>query len=170
MLTKRMVVLLTMGVALIGSSVFAAEKRIVDRQTYGSYGHRKKSDAINACESELARMLDGIESGLDEFFDKGFEYECSEIIINSESDFDSVGHMGSMRRGWLAVDHKYTIEITIGCVPRKLSEKALFSMARRCEVNPTEACFDDKLLEKLDSIGTTKFSYEHKGSSCKPLQ
>lgn len=164
------VALLCVGLA---QSVFAekddSQKRVVDRLTFESYPDRAKRDSVNECEAKLAQMLNQVEGNLDSYFEKGFEYECKEIEISSETDFDSISHMGSMRRFWGSVDHKYTVEITVSCVPRKLSEKALFAMAKRCEENPTAACFNDELLSKLDNIGTTKFSYRHKGSTCKAL-
>lgn len=144
-------------------------ERVVTRDNFESYTFRSKRDAKNSCESKIAEILNDAESNLNGFFPKGYEYECSSIQIVTESDFDTVSYVGSMSRGWGAIDHKYTIALTIKCIPRKLSEKALYAMAQRCEENPTAACFDEQLLTRLDQIGMTKFTYEHKGSSCKPV-
>jgi len=167
-------VTLIAAVALTSTAALAKRtesknSKVVIRNSTTSYTFRDKRAAVADCEAKLAQKLNDVENNLNSNFPKGYEYECGEVEVLTETKFDIVTYVGSMYRGWAAVDHTYTIDLTVKCVPRKLSEKALYAMAQRCEENPVEACFDEKLLAKLDAIGTTKFTYIHKGSTCKPL-
>ncbi len=99
------------------------------------------------CSINLNADLHNLYNKLDTFFEKGFEYECSQIRFKSASEY----HGGS----------RYTYELLVSCTPRKLSEKVLYSMAKRCETDPSEACFDENTLEKMDRVSHTTFIYEN---------
>lgn len=108
------------------------------------------------CSINLNADLHNLYNKLDTFFEKGFEYECSQIRFKSASDYHG--------------EYRYTYELLVSCTPRKLSEKVLYSMAKRCEREPNEACFDESTLEKMDRVSHTTFIYENDfEESCKTL-
>ena len=99
------------------------------------------------CSVNLNADLHNLYNKLDTLFEKGFEYECSQIRFKSASNYHGSG--------------RYTYELLVSCIPRKLSEKVLYSMAKRCETDPSEACFDENTLEKMDRVSHTSFIYEN---------
>ncbi len=51
----------------------------------------------------------------------------------------------------------YGAKLFLGCEQRSFEEKALYSMTKRCEAQPTEACFNEKFLDRVRTLGPTRF-------------
>jgi hypothetical protein len=142
-------------------------KKLATSHNYESTYFKKRKDARRECNIKLAEMMSTVESKLGAVYSRGYEFECREVIYESKTQFDRDGNFLSSSRMWGAVDHVFTIGINAYCVPRSLREKQVYAMAMRCEQNPTEACFQDSVLDKIDALATTKITYDHSGLYCK---
>ncbi|MDD0851642.1 hypothetical protein HBN50_00990 [Halobacteriovorax sp. GB3] len=155
--------ILAISIALLSLSSVAGEMKVIYRDFIESSEKRdSKYDVKNRCTSKLTEIINHVEVRLTQRFEKGFDYECSKVLVSTETDLK--------RTQWSPyILRMFKIQIAVSCEQRKLSEKAMYSMAKRCEENPTEACFNETLLEKLDAIKPTEFVYKHKGKDCKVL-
>lgn len=154
--------ILVISIALLSLSSVAGEMKVIYRDYIESsriIGN--KFETISRCTNQLTAIINDVEERLAQRLDKGFDYECSKVLVSTETDIKLTRLIDRTR--------VYKIQIAVSCEQRKLSEKAMYSMAKRCEENPTEACFNETLLEKLDAIKPTEFVYKHKGKDCKVL-
>lgn len=162
-----LLVALVMTTSSFAKRTSAPRSLVAKRYSFSSYTHSTKRSVKNACIQKIQEMVTTAESELNILYEKGYEYECSEMIIQSKTKINS--HY-TMARGPFDFIHDYSASVVVKCVPRKLSEKAIYSMAKRCELNPVEACFEDSILEKIDKVGTTFITYKHSGKSCKLME
>ena len=84
------------------------------------------------------------------------QYACKEIIIKTLPRILPSGTSLSMVSGTV---HAF-------CVPRSLAEKQLISFAKKCELNPMESCFEERVLRRLESVRSTVVTYDH-SSPCR---
>lgn len=105
------------------------------------------------------------------------QYSCRQIEVDLEGSSnrysdggysDELGAVAFMTIGIFGHSHRTekNVAITVYCVPRSMSEKQIYSFARRCEENPTPECFQKDMLAMMDTLAPASFVYNGVDKAC----
>lgn len=91
-------------------------------------------------------------------FPEGLDYSCKSLVFETTTDFQTSTVPTKTRRGSKAQKEisKFLVTMNVTCVPRSLSEKQLYKLAKSCEQHQMQSCFEDSVLQKLDRVQPTE--------------
>jgi hypothetical protein len=123
--------------------------------------------SVNRAISELEEELQIALKDRNQFSD--LEYQCKSFVLSATPATTVVEERSYFQSKRVAVFFYYTgtdeiiftttsgAQIFLGCEQRNFEEKVLYSMTKRCESQPTEACLNPNFLERVRTLGATRY-------------